>query len=72
MSDVVTDTKEESMIVEYGQKAFSEQKPVDENDSNELQLNINSTILPNDVTDPSCKQCHRLSCALFTKPSTRR
>ena len=51
MSDVVTDTKEESMIVEDGQKAFSEQKPVDENDSNELQLNINSTILPNDVTD---------------------
>ena len=51
MSDVVTDTKEESMIVEDGQKAFSEQKPVDENDSNEHQLNINSTILPNDVTD---------------------
>ena len=51
MSDVVTDTKEESMIEEDGQKAFSEQKPVDENDSNELQLNINSTILPNDVTD---------------------
>ena len=39
------------MIVEDGQKAFSEQKPVDESDSNELQLNINSTILPNDVTD---------------------
>ena len=51
MSDVVTDTKEESMIVEDGQKAFSEQKPVDQNDSNELQLNINSTNLPNDVTD---------------------
>ena len=51
MSDVVTDTKEESMIVEDGQKAFSEQKPVDENNSNKLQLNINSTILPNDVTD---------------------
>ena len=39
------------MTVEDRQKAFSEQKPVDENDSNELQLNINSTILPNDVTD---------------------
>ena len=39
------------MIAEDGQKAFSEQKPVDENDSNELQLNNNSTILPNDVTD---------------------
>ncbi|XP_015757180.1 PREDICTED: uncharacterized protein LOC107336623 isoform X2 [Acropora digitifera] len=51
LSDVVPDTKEESMIVEDGQKAFSEQKPVDENDSNELQLNISSTILPNDVTD---------------------
>ncbi|XP_044166060.1 uncharacterized protein LOC122950012 isoform X4 [Acropora millepora] len=51
LSDVVTDTREESMIVEDGQKVFSEQKPVDENDSNELQLNINSTILPNDVTD---------------------
>ena len=51
MSDVVTDTREESMIVEDGQKVFSEQKPVDENDSNELELNINSTILPNDVTD---------------------
>ncbi|XP_044166801.1 uncharacterized protein LOC114951853 isoform X3 [Acropora millepora] len=51
LSDVVTDTKEESIIVEDGQKAFSERKPFDENDSNELQLNINSTILPNDVTD---------------------
>ncbi|XP_067017530.1 uncharacterized protein [Acropora muricata] len=51
LSDVVTDTKEESMIVEDGQKAFPEQKPVDENNSNKLQLNINSTILPNDVTD---------------------
>ena len=54
MSDVhepVTDTEEKSMIVEDGQKAFSEQKPVDKNDSNDLQLNINSTILPKDVTD---------------------
>ena len=39
------------MIVEDGQKVFSEQKPVDKNDSNELQLNVNSTTLPNDVTD---------------------
>ena len=55
MSDVdepVTDTREKSMIVEDGQKAFSEQKSVDKNDSNKLQLNINSTTLPNDVTDP--------------------
>ena len=39
------------MIVEDGQKVFSEQKPVDKNDSNELQLNVNSTTLPNDITD---------------------
>ena len=54
MSDVdepVTDTEEKSTIVEDGQKALSEQKSVDKNDSNDLQLNINSTILPNDVTD---------------------
>ena len=51
LSDVVTDTKEESMIVEDGQKAFSEQKPVDKNDSNELQLNINSMTLLNDVPE---------------------
>ena len=54
MSDVdepVTDTEEKSMMVEDGQKTFSEQKPLDKNDSNELQLNINSTTLPNDVTD---------------------
>ncbi|XP_044163683.1 uncharacterized protein LOC114974378 [Acropora millepora] len=54
LSDVdepVTDTEEKSMILENGQKAFSEQKPVDKNDSNELQLNINSTTLPNDVSD---------------------
>ena len=55
MSDVdepVTDTEEKSTIVEDGQKALSEQKSVDKNDSNDLQLNINSTTLPNDVTDP--------------------
>ncbi|XP_044171347.1 uncharacterized protein LOC114952154 [Acropora millepora] len=52
VDEPVTDTEEKSMIVEDGQKAFSEQKPVDKNDSNELQLNINSTTLPNDVTDP--------------------
>ena len=50
LSDVdkpVTDTEEKSMIVEDGQKAHS-----DENDvSNKLQLNINSTALPNDVND---------------------
>ena len=39
------------MILEDGQEAFSEQKPVDKNDSNELQLNLNSTTLPNDVID---------------------
>ena len=47
----VTRSEEKSMILEYGQEAFPEQKPVDKNDSNELQLNINSTTLPNDVTD---------------------
>ena len=54
MSDVdepVTDTEEKTMILENGQKAFSEQKPVDKNDSNELQLNINSTTLLNDVPE---------------------
>ncbi|XP_067041884.1 uncharacterized protein [Acropora muricata] len=51
VDEPVTDTEEKSTIVEDGQKAFSEQKPVDKNDSNELQLNINSTTLPNDVTD---------------------
>ena len=54
MSDVDqlgTNTEEKSMILEYGQEAFSEQKPVDKSDSNGLQLNINSTTLPNDVTD---------------------
>ena len=39
------------MILEDGQEAFSEQKPVDKSDSNELQFNVNSTTLPNDVTD---------------------
>ncbi|XP_067041084.1 uncharacterized protein [Acropora muricata] len=55
LSDVdepVTDTEEKSTIVEDGQKALSEQKSVDKNDSNDLQLNINSTTLPNNVTDP--------------------
>ena len=47
----VTDTEEKSTIIEDGQKALSEQKSVDKNDSNDLQLNINSTTLPNDVTD---------------------
>ena len=54
MADVdepVTDMEEKSMIVEDGQKAFSEQKPIDKNDSNKPQLNINSTTLPNEVTD---------------------
>ena len=54
MSDVdepVDDTEEKGMIVEDGQEACSEQKPVDKSDSNDLQLNINSTTLPNDVTD---------------------
>ena len=52
MSDVdepVTDTKEEKKIVEDGQTTFSEQKPVDKNDSNEPQLKINSTTLPKDL-----------------------
>ena len=51
LDEPVTDTEEKSMIVEDEQKAFSKQKPVDKNDSSELQLNINSTTLPNDVTE---------------------
>ena len=57
LSDVdepVTDTEEKSMIVEDGQKAHSDGQKAhsDENDvSNKLQLNINSTALPNDVND---------------------
>ena len=51
VDEPVTDTEEKSMIVENGQKPFSEQKSVDKNDSNELHVNINSTTLPNDVTD---------------------
>ncbi|XP_015775395.1 PREDICTED: uncharacterized protein LOC107353578 isoform X3 [Acropora digitifera] len=51
VDEPVTDAEKKSMIVENGQRAFSEQKPVDKSDTNELQLNINSTTLPNDVTD---------------------
>ena len=45
--------EEKSMIVEDGQKALSEEKPVDKN---KHQLNINSTTLSNDVTDPVPKE----------------
>ena len=48
IDEPVTNTKEKSMIVEGGQKAFSEEKPVDKN---KRQLNISSTTLPNNVTD---------------------
>ena len=50
--DPMPDTEKKSVSVKYGQKTFSEQKSVDKNDSNDLQLNINSTTLPNDVTNP--------------------
>ncbi|XP_015747882.1 PREDICTED: uncharacterized protein LOC107327651 isoform X2 [Acropora digitifera] len=47
-----TDTGEKSEILENGAKAIYEEKPVDKDQvNNELQLNINSTTLPNDVTD---------------------
>ena len=47
-----TDTEEKSEILEDGAKAIYEEKPVDKDQvNNELQLNINSTALPNDVTD---------------------
>ncbi|XP_015778975.1 PREDICTED: uncharacterized protein LOC107356863 isoform X1 [Acropora digitifera] len=47
-----TDTEEKSDIVEDGAKAIYEEKPDDKDQANnELQLNINSTTLPNDVTD---------------------
>ena len=49
--DPMPDTEKKSVFVKYGQKTFSEQKSVDKNDSNDLQLNINSTTLPNDVTN---------------------
>ena len=46
------DTEEKSEIAKDGQKALSEEKPVDKNEvSNVLQLNISSTTLPNNVTD---------------------
>ena len=47
-----TDTEEKSDIVEDGAKAIYEEKPVDKDQvNNQLKLNINSTTLPNDVTD---------------------
>ncbi|XP_015747880.1 PREDICTED: uncharacterized protein LOC107327650 isoform X2 [Acropora digitifera] len=47
-----TDTQEKSDNLEDGAKAIYEEKPVDNDQvNNELQLNINSTTLPNDVTD---------------------
>ena len=47
-----TDTEEKSDILEDGQKEINEEKLVDKNQvNNQLQLNINSTTLPNDVTD---------------------
>ena len=48
VDEPVTNTEEKSMIVEDGQKAVSEEKPVDKN---KRQLNISSTTLPNNVTD---------------------
>ena len=48
VDDPVTNTEEKSMIVEDGQKAVSEEKPVDKN---KRRLNISSTTLPNNVTD---------------------
>jgi len=47
-----TDTQEKSDNLEDRAKAIYEEKPVDDDQvNNELQLNINSTTLPNDVTD---------------------
>ena len=48
VDEPVTNREEKSMIVEDGQKAVSEEKPVDKN---KRQLNISSTTLPNNVTD---------------------
>ena len=57
IDEQVTNTKEKSMIVEGGQKAFSEEKPVDKN---KRQLNISSTTLPNNVTDLVVRYLHSL------------
>ena len=47
-----TDTQEKSDNLEDRAKAIYEEKPVDDDQvNNVLQLNINSTTLPNDVTD---------------------
>ena len=47
-----TDAEEKSDILEDGAKAIYEEKPVHKDQvNNELQLNINSTALPNDITD---------------------
>ena len=55
LPDVVepgTDTEEKSEMLEDGAKAIYEERPVDkDHENNQLQLNINSTTLPNDVTD---------------------
>ena len=52
VNEPATDAEEKSDIAEDGAKAIYEEKPVDEDQvNNQLQLNINSTTLPNDVTD---------------------
>ena len=52
VDEPATDTGEKSDILEDGQKEIYEEKLVDKDQvNNQLQLNINSTTLPNDVTD---------------------
>ena len=53
VDEPATDTEEKiSEIVQDGPKVIYEERPVDKDQvNNQLQLNINSTTLPNDVTD---------------------
>ena len=52
VDEPATGSEEKSVIIEDGAKAIHEEKPVDKDQvKNKLQLNINSTALPNDVTD---------------------
>ena len=52
VNEPATDTEEKSDIAEDGAKAIYGEQPVDKDQvNNQLQLNISSTTLPNDVTD---------------------
>ena len=75
------DTVEKSDILEDRAKPIYEEKPVNKDQvKNELPLNINSTALPNDVTDLVVRYLQSLQleddirakdCLLYTSPSPR-